>query len=240
LFTHSSFSIFLGQIVLGAIMGVKRAFGAAILAGLAIIPTYTFDVVCKDRFCQSYKNAGLLQTSDLDGWNVHVETSMQEREGFRRWLVDCHKASYVPVCVNGEDNFLTAEPAAVIATERDVEDDDSLGSLIMASFIDSPDRSENTSPLSVGGRQRASTFDSYQSWRSQGSGRQRGALFHRVAGQSITLANPPRETFLPSNEGRGRTVSGGSALSFSQLETVFDDEKDAPIPLENLSDSKYP
>jgi hypothetical protein len=221
------------QIVLGAIMGVKRAYGAAILAGLAIIPTYTFDVVCKDIFCQSYKNAGLLQTSDLDGWKVDEETSVQEREGFRRWLVDCHKASYVPVCVNGEDNFLTAEPAAVIATERDVKDDDSLGSFIMAPFIDSPDRSDNASQVSGGGgRQRTSTFDSYQSWISQGSARQRGALFRRVVGQTITVPIPPRDTFSPINERRGRSVSGGSAVSFSQVDTILYDEENAPEPRE--------
>jgi hypothetical protein len=205
-------------------MGVKRAYGAAILAGLAIIPTYTFHVVCKDRFWQSYKDAGLLQTSDLDGWNVDQETSMSDREGFRKWLVDCHKASYIPVCVNGEDNFLTAEPAAVIATERDRKEDDSLGSFPMAPLIDSPDRSSNASPASGGGgRQRTSTFDSYQSWRSQGSACQRGALFRRVAPQSLLHTIPPRDTFFPIQEGRGRTISGGSAVSFSNLDTVFDD-----------------
>jgi hypothetical protein len=213
-------------------MGVKRAYGAAILAGFAIIPTYTFDVVCKDRFYESYKNAGLVQTSDLDGWNVTEQSSASWREGFRRWLVDCHKASYVPVCVNGEDNFLTAEPAAVIATGRDIKDDDSFSSFIMAPFIDSPDRSNNTSPVSGGGRQRTSTFDSYQSWRSQGSARQRGALFRRVSGQSITLAIPLADTFPSSKDCRGRTISGGSAISFSQLDTVFDDEDDAQEPRE--------
>ena len=53
----------------------------------------------------------MLQTSELDGWNTEDETSMVERERYRKWLVDCHKASYVPICVNGEDNFLTSEPA---------------------------------------------------------------------------------------------------------------------------------
>lgn len=216
------------QIVLAAMMGVKRAYGAAILAGLATIPTFTFHVICKDRFWKSYKDAGLLQTSDLDGWNVDEETSVKEREGFRKWLVDCHKASYIPVCVNGEDNFLTAEPAVVIATERDRKEDDSLGSFPMAPLIDSPDRSSNASPVSGGGRQRASTFDSYQSWRSQGSASQRGALFRRVAGHSFAPAISPRDTFFPINEGRGRTVSGGSAVSFSQQNTVFDDEEDVP------------
>lgn len=221
----SSSFLYLPKIVLAAMMGVKRAYGAAILAGLAIIPTYTFHVVCKDRFSQCYKDAGLLQTSDLDGWNVEEESSTKEREGFRKWLVDCHKASYIPVCVNGEGNFLTAEPAAVIATECDRREDDSLGSFPMAPLIDSPDRSSNTSPVSGGGRQRTSTMDSYQSWRSQGS--QRGALFRRVAAQNLVHAIPPRTTFFPILEGRGRTVSGGSLISFSQLDTVMDDDEES-------------
>ncbi|KAG7350665.1 protein of unknown function DUF221-domain containing protein [Nitzschia inconspicua] len=219
-------SMIWAQIVLAAMMGVKRAYGAAILAGLAIIPTYTFHVICKDRFMQSYKDAGLLQTSELDGWNVDEETSMKEREGFRKWLVDCHKASYIPVCVNGEDNFLTAEPAVVIVTERDRKDDDSLGSFPMAPMIDSPDCSSHASPISGGGRQRSSTFDSYHSWRSHGSACQRGALFRRVTGHHFLHAVPPRDTFSHVTESRGRTVSGGSAISFSQLDTVFDDEED--------------
>lgn len=212
--------------MLAAMMGVKRAFGAAILAGLATIPTYTFHVVCKDRFLASYKDAGLLQTSDLDGWSVHETTSMGEREAMRRWLVDCHKAAYIPVCVNGEGNFLTAEPAAVIGTDRD-KDDDSLAPFQMAPLIDSTDRSSNASPVSGGGRQRASTYDSLQSWRSYGSGSQRGALFRRVLIQGFPHNVPPRERFFNSNEGRGRTISGGSAVSFSPLNTVIDDEEDA-------------
>jgi hypothetical protein len=200
-------------------MGVKRAFGAAILAGLATIPTYTFHVVCKDRFWQSYKDAGLLQTSELDGWNMDEETSVKEREEFRRWLVDCHKASYIPVCVNGEDNVLTAEPAAVIATDRDKEDD-SLDSFHAGQQFDSPDRDNSTaSPVSRGGRPRTSTLDS---WRSSSSAHQKGALFRRVAGNNFYVPQTPqKESFFPIVEGRARTVSGGSAVSFSHLDTVF-------------------
>lgn len=96
-------------------MAMKKAYGAALLAGVAVIPTFHFDSLCKDRFLRSYKDSGLLQTSELDGWNIDEETSMEEREDFRNFLVDCHKASYIPICVNGEDNFLTAEPAGKIS-----------------------------------------------------------------------------------------------------------------------------
>ncbi len=206
-------------------MGVKRAYGAAILAGLAIVPTFTFHVICKDRFLQSYKDAGLFQTSELDGWNVEEETSVKQREGFRKWLVDCHKAAYIPVCVNGEDNFLTAEPAAVISTGRDKEED-SFDSYHISPPIESPDRSSSASPVSGGGRQRTSTFDSYQSLRSQSSATQKGALFRRVSGQNFAHSHqiPPRGTFVPIGDVRGRTVSGSSAISFSSpyVDTVFD------------------
>ena len=202
-------------------MGVKRAFGAAIMAGLATIPTYTFHVVCKDRFWQSYKDAGLLQTSELDGWNVEEETSFKEREGFRKWLVDCHKASYLPICVSGEDNYLTLEPAAVIPTEREKEEE-SLDSFHAGPQFDSPDRDNSTSsPDFRGGRPRTSTMDS---WRSASSTHQKGALFRRVTGNNIYVPQvPPKDTFFPIEEGRGRTVSGGSAVSFSHLDTVFGD-----------------
>jgi hypothetical protein len=92
-------------------MAIKRTYGIAIMAGMAILPTFYFDVLCKDRFLRSYEDSGLLQTSELDGWNVDEATSMNEREEFRKFLVDCHRASYIPICVNGDGNVLTAEPA---------------------------------------------------------------------------------------------------------------------------------
>ena len=202
-------------------MGVKRAFGAAILAGLAVVPTFTFHVVCKDRFWQSYKDAGLLQTSKLDGWNVDEQTSFKEREGFRKWLVDCHKASYLPICVSGEENYLTLQPAVVIATDKD-KDEESLDSFHPQ--FDSPDRDRDNStasPASRGGRARTSTMDS---WRSTSSAHQKGALFRRVGGNSFYAPQvPSAERFFPIEEARGRTVSGGSAVSFSHLDTVFGD-----------------
>jgi hypothetical protein len=96
-------------------MAIKRTYGVAVLAGIATIPTFYFDVVCKDRFLRSYEDSGLLQTSELDGWNLDEATSMREREDFRRFLVDCHKASYIPICVSGEGNILTAEPAGKLS-----------------------------------------------------------------------------------------------------------------------------
>lgn len=109
-----NFALFLYvKILLAAMMAVKRTYGVSVLAGLAIIPTFYFDVLCRDRFLKSYEDSGLLQTSELDGWNIDETTSMKEREDFRKFLVDCHRASYIPICVNGEGNILTAEPAGM-------------------------------------------------------------------------------------------------------------------------------
>ena len=40
-----------------------------------------------------------------------------------KWLVDCHKASFVPICLAGSDNFITAVPARVEPIEEDQDDD---------------------------------------------------------------------------------------------------------------------
>jgi hypothetical protein len=138
-------------------MILKKAYGPAALAALSIYPTYLFSHICKDRFLRCYRDAGLLQTSQLDGWDLTKPTSREERDEYRKWLVDCHKASFVPICLAGSDNFLTAEPAVVIPMEQDREDE----------FEES----------SIAPQQRTSTFDS-NSVSSQS--KQRGAMFRRI------------------------------------------------------------
>jgi hypothetical protein len=101
-------------------MTLKRAPGPALLAAFALIPTLFFRAMTNQKFHRAYQDAGLLQTSRLDGWGRAEPTPMKTREEFRRWLVDCHKASFVPICLAGLDNFLTAEPAVVVANDDDV------------------------------------------------------------------------------------------------------------------------
>ena len=107
------------QVLLTVMMVLKKAVGPAILAALSIVPTTVFRNIAIARFHRAYVNPGLLQTSKLDGWDSTKATSVQNREEFRKWLVDCHKASFVPICLAGSDNFLTAEPAVVVPTDRD-------------------------------------------------------------------------------------------------------------------------
>jgi hypothetical protein len=99
-------------------LSLKAAYWEALLIGLCTIPTYIFHLVILEQFLRPYHDAALLQTSRLDGWQD--SHSQHEREEYRRWLVDCHKASYVPVCLLGSrENLLTAEPAVVIPRETD-------------------------------------------------------------------------------------------------------------------------
>jgi hypothetical protein len=102
-------------------MLLQLAYFSAICVGVAIIPTYVFSQMTKNRFLRAYQDAALLQTSRLDGWDTSKPTSKAMREEYRRWLVDCHKASYIPICMAGSDNFLTVEPAAVLPTHRDTD-----------------------------------------------------------------------------------------------------------------------
>lgn len=173
-------AVFGSQILLSISFILKQGFVVGFFSLLSMIPTSTFKSTVKETFGESYSDAGLLQTSELDGWDVRNENSMTERERYRKWLVDCHKASYVPICVNAEDNFLTSEPAVVIPTNRDQDID-----IDGISQQDSNDLHDQTDCLSSveTGRPRLSTLDSFNSFRSQRNiTSQRGALFRRVVG----------------------------------------------------------
>eukprot|EP00591_Stephanopyxis_turris_P017882 CAMPEP_0195543234 /NCGR_PEP_ID=MMETSP0794_2-20130614/52013_1 /TAXON_ID=515487 /ORGANISM="Stephanopyxis turris, Strain CCMP 815" /LENGTH=90 /DNA_ID=CAMNT_0040677389 /DNA_START=482 /DNA_END=754 /DNA_ORIENTATION=- len=67
--------------------------------------------MCLKRFLRAYEDAGLLQTSMVD----NCGKTQESREDFRRFLVDSHRAAYVPVCIAGSaTSVLTVEPAAVV------------------------------------------------------------------------------------------------------------------------------
>jgi hypothetical protein len=117
--------IFAGQILLITQMILKQAAGPALAAALPMLPTFLFHRAMKKRYLRAFQDASLLQTSLLDGWDVVEDTSMEKREDFRRFLVDSHKAAYVPVCIagNNQEESLTAEPAVVVPAESDVHKD---------------------------------------------------------------------------------------------------------------------
>ena len=191
----------IAQIILALSFLLKNAYLLCLIALISIIFTITFKNGCRDTFEQSYNDAALLQTSELDGWKVGAEMPFEERERYRKWIVDCHKASYVPVCVNAEDDYLTSEPAVVIPTQKELD---------LQAFVDgigsheSRDQSSNSSPK-TSGRQRTSTVDSYNSFTSfsQRNQSQRGAIFRRVGGPAMYQSQRGDNSFILEEESHG-------------------------------------
>lgn len=120
-----------GNMMLVAMMMRRRAFGPAFAAFIPIIPTIAYRLILRRRYMKAFNDVALLQTSLLDGWDTNEETNVTKREEFRQFLVDCHKAAYVPVCIaSGEGTMITSEPAVVVPLEADVaEYDDDMTSV---------------------------------------------------------------------------------------------------------------
>lgn len=115
-----------GQILLTMQMVLKQAAGPTLAAAFPILPTIIFHHGMRRRYLAAFEDAALLQTSLLDGWDTVDQTSAEKREEYRRFLVDAHKAAYVPVCIAGgssHEEGLTAEPAVVVPLESDVHKD---------------------------------------------------------------------------------------------------------------------
>lgn len=123
-------SLFVGQILLTLQMVLKQAVGPAIASALPMLPTLLSVMNMKKKFLRSFRDEALLQTSLLDGWDPKSKdwSTMQKREEFRRFLVDAHKAAYVPVClartntnaIDSPEISMTAEPAVVVPLETDI------------------------------------------------------------------------------------------------------------------------
>lgn len=66
-------------------------------------------------------DAGLVQLATLDGWDNTTSTSREMREEYRKFLVDSHRAAYVPICLAGANaSGLTYEPAVVVPHPNDM------------------------------------------------------------------------------------------------------------------------
>jgi hypothetical protein len=123
-------SLFVGQILLTAMLVLKQAYGPCVLAILPFVPSYLFRESMRSTFHRPYADASLFHTADLDGLDVNEPTSPDIRESFRRFLVDAHKAAYVPVCLARgapkEDSkktyVFTSEPACVVKHTLDTLD----------------------------------------------------------------------------------------------------------------------
>ncbi len=177
-------------------MVLKRAYGPAFLASLSIFPTFVFGQISKDRFLRCFNDAGLVQTSQLDGWDESKPMSFQEREEFRRWLVDCHKASYIPICLAGIDSNLTAEPAVALPVELQV----ATTPRKIAFQVESKRTRTASQESMLAHRPRTNTLESaFASSLSSTQGHQKGALFRRVPHSSgISVNSGPKQLFFPA------------------------------------------
>lgn len=115
-------SLLLSQCIAAVVFIANFLILPGIIVGSCIVPTLLYNHVILDKYLRPYKDAALLQTGRLFKDTSENRTRL-EREEYRRWLVDCHKASYVPTCLSGEGkNVLTAEPAVVVSSDGDDED----------------------------------------------------------------------------------------------------------------------
>lgn len=99
LFEMAMSSMLVSQILMGTMLALKSAGGPAAVSILLAVPTLVFRRTCRKRFLGAYQDAALLQTSLLDGWDTSdnaATNTVEGREKFRKFLVDSHKAAYVP------------------------------------------------------------------------------------------------------------------------------------------------
>ena len=118
-------SLLWGQLLTCLVFLLKMNILEGIIIGLSIVPTLLYNDIILEKYLPPYKDAALLQTGRLHhNWSSN-SSSWQEREEMRRWLVDCHKASYVPTCLaGGNENLITAEPAVTEPTDDEQNDVD--------------------------------------------------------------------------------------------------------------------
>jgi len=114
----------MGHILLGTMLFIREAYGPAFVAFVPLLPTIFYRWVLLKRYLKAFTDVALLQTSLLDGWDTNKESSRSKREEFRRFLVDCHKAAYVPVCIASDEmTDISSEPAVVMPLETDMYED---------------------------------------------------------------------------------------------------------------------
>jgi len=111
-------SLLLGQLITGATLFTKGNALEGLTILFLMIPTLVYNNIIFEKFNRPFQDAALLQScrmySGTDDPTAKTRSWLQ-REEYRRWLVDCHKASYLPTCLSGaETNLLTTEPAMVL------------------------------------------------------------------------------------------------------------------------------
>mmetsp|Transcript_24476 Transcript_24476/g.59936 ORF Transcript_24476/g.59936 Transcript_24476/m.59936 type:complete len:1293 (+) Transcript_24476:346-4224(+) len=108
--------LIVGQLLLSLQMVLKTAYGCSFVSALAIPTTLSFQWNVKKRYKPSFMNTALLRTNLLDGKETLDDMTIERREEHRRYLVDAHRAAYIPACLCGTEceEALTAAPSVVI------------------------------------------------------------------------------------------------------------------------------
>jgi hypothetical protein len=219
-------SLCLGHVLMVTMLALKGALGPAIVAAIPFVPTLVFRHEIRKQYLKAYQDAGLVQTSMLDGWDIQEPTSvrvckvylqgighsvshnllscshvqMKKREDFRRFLVDAHKASYVPVCIAGSKDVMTAEPAVVIHSDND-EGDPSM-------FLPKESREESmASGISV-----------------QSSGSQFGVISRRVTPRNLERTKATRHFDFNEN----------GHISYNTVDQPIDENRDVSFSLQEV------
>ncbi len=125
---HNVFVSLFEQVVVTLTFLLKGNYVAGIILGLCLIPTLIFNSIVLEKFSRPFRDASLRFTGKIykRAYEDHEdEDPWREREEFRCWLVDCHKASYLPTCLSGDGtkSLLTAEPAIVVPKPKRVTDE---------------------------------------------------------------------------------------------------------------------
>lgn len=115
-------SLILGQVITAASLFFLEHTKECVIILLCIPPTLFFNHLILEKYSRPYQDAALLQTGRMRSEHLNSKHAWLQREEYRRWLVDCHKASYLPTCLSGMgNNLLTSEPAVVIIEPPDRE-----------------------------------------------------------------------------------------------------------------------
>ena len=148
-------SLIFMQIVLTMIMGMRNANIAAILSVLQILPTFLFWRRVKSLFKPNFVKIGLFNASKMDDLERNrgetddrsLPTDLDERERFLKFLVDSHKAAYVPTCIAEEETavYMTEEPAKVESLPSD-----SRGSFLSKNLRRKRVKRENAIRINIG------------------------------------------------------------------------------------------
>ncbi|CAJ1945572.1 unnamed protein product [Cylindrotheca closterium] len=224
-----------GQILLFTMMLLKKATGPALAAIIPFLPTIFYRYKLRRKYLRAFEDAALLQTSLLDGWDNQDDAIDQDREEFRKFLVDCHKAAYVPVCIASGDarTLITAEPAVVIPMEREIPGDETIGHALSDDSTDNlpstlqPRRVKSTTPTFKSPQQRArKSIEEGVALPSLPSLplHQPGVMMRRPsytirtprAAPDSPVAHPSPlsvRTTMPASPGNGRRASNGSSGS---------------------------